>query len=104
MRDESEVRTCIDELSPQQLINGNLHNSRLELSKELDERLSKMSGMNEQLQKELQELYADVEQESQEVHQLYDKYLGKDTASLADDALQQGLRNMLLELREEASN
>ncbi|CUS24770.1 LAQU0S19e01222g1_1 [Lachancea quebecensis] len=100
MREEGSTRECIDELTPEQLICGNMHETRVELLSQLDGRLDKMTNLNTQLENQLQQLQAELEQETDELHQLYNRHLGEDTG-LQDEALQQGLKNMLIEMRKE---
>ncbi|CAR23123.1 MIND complex subunit NNF1 [Lachancea thermotolerans CBS 6340] len=100
MCDEGSTRECIDELSPEQLISGNMHDTRVNLMNQLDERLDKMTNLNIQLEEQLQQLQAELELETGDIHELYDRHLGEDS-SLQDEALQQGLKNMLLDMRKE---
>ncbi|SCU91353.1 LADA_0F09450g1_1 [Lachancea dasiensis] len=90
---------CIDKLSPKQLISGNIHDSRLKLLDQLDDRLSKVTDVNNTLEDELRQLQETLQLEVTQLDDMYDRCLGQETNSY-DEVLEQGWRDMLLELRE----
>ncbi|SCU81664.1 LANO_0B03818g1_1 [Lachancea nothofagi CBS 11611] len=100
LNQDHPAMACIDELSPEQLINGNMHDSRVSLLGQLDDRLGTVADMNKALELELEHLRSQISSETKELNEIYDRSMGQESDSM-DEVLQQGLRDMLVELREE---
>lgn len=94
---KSEV--SIDELSPGQLISGNLYSSRKSTITELNLRLESLVTLNQDMQKEIEELNAQISDDLQDLEDFYARYLGTNLPT-DRETLEQGRNDMLLELAE----
>ncbi|SCU78414.1 LAFA_0A06480g1_1 [Lachancea sp. 'fantastica'] len=93
---------CIDELTPQQLMDGNIHDSRTKFLEQLDSRVAKVSSLNDHLEQDLLDIKASLEEEHKELEDILSRNMGHDLKK-SEDMLQEGLRDMLIELREHQS-
>ncbi|SCU77669.1 LAME_0A01860g1_1 [Lachancea meyersii CBS 8951] len=100
LHEEHTDLPCIDELTPEQLISGNIHDARTKLIGQLGDRVTKVSNINGDLELELQKIKVLLDNESQQLEEILDRNMGHDSDT-SDEMLQRGLRDMLLELREE---
>lgn len=91
--------TPIGELSSERLIECHLYRERVEASQRLDERLTGLKQLNENLQQELNGLVSQLDNEQVELTKLHERYLGTAIEQPLDETLLQGLNDMLLELR-----
>lgn len=101
-QDQEEVNKgpAIDELSSRGLVECHIYSQRVHAIQEIDERLTKVNEMNDQLAQELKDLETQVEVEKKEINKMYDEYLGSHTDQPVNVLLVQSLNDMVLELKE----
>ncbi|CEP63455.1 MIND complex subunit NNF1 LALA0_S08e02872g [Lachancea lanzarotensis] len=102
LKEQNTDLPCIDELTPEQLTTGNIHNSRAKLLDQLENRVARVSTLNNNIELDLQNIKAGLEEEYKELGEILDRNLGSDL-EMSDDMLHEGLRDMLSELREHRS-
>lgn len=90
----------LNDLTAQQLLDYNLYTQRVESINSLDQRLSVLTEMNNELESELKELQEDVKADQDEITELCNRYLGSNLTSRSDEVLTQGLDDLLIQLKE----
>ncbi|AET41027.1 MIND complex subunit NNF1 Ecym_7179 [Eremothecium cymbalariae DBVPG len=97
--DDNLNRIKVEELSPEQLILGNIESCKWMSVKKLDDRAKTLESMNSELKDELSRLNEAIKNELDDLENIYNRYMGNDIGGRTSE-LRQGMENMLLETRE----
>ncbi|AMD20419.1 HDL325Wp [Eremothecium sinecaudum] len=91
---------CVEKLTPDDIMKGNIQKAKKETINRLDENLETLDGMNKELQTELSKLNESINEELKTLEGIYDRWLGTNISSGASE-LKQGVENMLLEVQDQ---
>lgn len=89
----------VDELTPAQLLEGNIEGAKLKTLEKLDDRLRTISNKNNELENMLKELNNKVFDELDSIQQVFDELLNE-SLIVPDEAIKNAVNDMIFETRQ----
>ncbi|CDO94350.1 unnamed protein product [Kluyveromyces dobzhanskii CBS 2104] len=89
----------IDDLKPQELIEGNLQGAKLSTLRKIDDKIKSMTEINQTLEVELKTLNDDISEELDQLQRIYDHTLNEKMIT-PDETIKQAVIDMIIESRQ----